>query len=132
MWSRFTRFDYYWPALAHLGEQEVLNKELYCDGTSADDSVFGYQERWAEYRYAPSQITGTLRSQYATSLDSWHLAQEFASLPVLNQSFIEENVPISRVVAVQDEHELIGDFWFDVSCTRPMPTYSIPGLIDHF
>lgn len=132
MWSRQTRYDYYWPALAHLGEQEVYNKEIFADASANDDDVFGYQERWAEYRYAPSKITGALRSSYATSLDVWHLSQDFSTLPVLNQSFIEEAPPISRVVAVTSEPEFIFDGFFDVVCTRPMPTYSVPGLIDHF
>lgn len=133
MWSRQTRFDYYWPALAHLGEQEVLNREIYAQGTGDDELVFGYQERWAEYRYGMSQITGKLRSSYATSLDVWHLSQDFgATPPVLNADFIEENPPISRVVAVPTEPEFIFDAFFDVVCTRPMPTYSVPGLIDHF
>jgi hypothetical protein len=133
MWSRQTRYDYYWPALAHIGEQEVLNKEILADGSAADDNVFGYQERWSEYRYGISKITGKLRSSYATSLDHWHLSQDFGgTLPVLNQSFIEEDVPIDRIIAVSSEPEFIFDGFFDVICTRPMPTYSVPGLIDHF
>ena len=95
MFSRQTRFDYYYPALAHLGEQAVLSKEIYVDGTANDQDVFGYQERFAEYRYKPSQITGQFRSTYASSLDSWHLSQEFDSRPTLNQTFIEENPPRS-------------------------------------
>lgn len=132
MWSRQTRFDFYWPALAHLGEQEVVSREIYWDGTANDDDVFGYQERWSEYRYAHSIITGALRSSFATSLDAWHLSIDFGSRPLLNQSFIESAVPVDRVVAVPSEPSLIGDFWHEVSCTRPMPTYSVPGLIDHF
>lgn len=130
--SRQTRWDFYWPALAHIGEQAVLNKEIYAQGTSADDNVFGYQERFAEYRYKPSQITGKMRSQAATSLDNWHLAQEFSALPVLNSSFIEENPPVDRVIAVTSEPHLLLDMFFDLKCARPMPTYSVPGLIDHF
>ena len=132
MWSRQTRWDYYWPALAHIGEQAVLNKEIYTDGTSADDQVFGYQERFAEYRYKPSLITGHFRSNYATSLDTWHLAQDFASLPVLDSTFIEENPPIDRCIAVPTEPHLILDSYFSLKCARPMPMYSVPGLIDHF
>ena len=132
MFSRQTKYDFYWPALAHLGEQEVLNKEIWTSGTSPDDEVFGYQERWAEYRYFPSKITGVLRSDYATSLDTWHLSQDFATLPALNSDFIEESPPVSRVVVVQDEPEFIFDGYFNITCTRPMPTYSVPGLIDHF
>ncbi|NDG53473.1 MAG: phage capsid protein, partial [Flavobacteriia bacterium] len=130
--SRQTRWDFYWPALAHLGEQAVLNKEIYAQGTTADDDVFGYQERYAEYRYKPSQITGQMRSNFAQSLDTWHLAQDFGSLPALNASFIEENPPVDRVTAVQDYPNLILDMYFKLTCARPMPTFSVPGLIDHF
>lgn len=130
--SRRDRWDFYWPALAHIGEQAVLNKEIYAQGTTADDDVFGYQERFAEYRYKPSQITGQMRSNYAQSLDSWHLAQDFSSLPALNASFIEENPPVDRVVAVTSEPDIILDAHFNMKCARPMPTYSVPGLIDHF
>lgn len=132
MWSRQTRFDYYWPALAHLGEQAVLNKEIYAQGTADDDKVFGYQERWAEYRYFPSQITGKFRSTYAQSLDVWHLAQEFAELPKLNAEFIVDNPPVARVLAVQNEPQILLDCYFSLSCVRPMPIYSVPGLVDHF
>jgi hypothetical protein len=132
MWSRRDRWDFYWPALAHLGEQAVLNEEIYTQGTSADQDVFGYQERYAEYRYKPSQITGKMRSNAAGSLDVWHLSQDFSSVPLLNASFIEENPPIDRVVALPTEPDLLFDWYFDMKCTRPMPTYSVPGLIDHF
>ena len=131
MWSRRTRFDFYWPALAHLGEQAVLNKEIYYSATN-NDGVFGYQERYAEYRYKPSQITSIFRSQAAGTLDVWHLAQNFTSAPVLNTTFIEENPPIARVIAVPSEPEFLGDFYFRLRCVRPMPVYSVPGLIDHF
>ena len=132
MWSRRDRWDFYWPALAHLGEQAVLNEEIYTQGTSADQDVFGYQERYAEYRYKPSQITGKMRSNATGSLDVWHLSQDFSSVPVLNASFIEENPPIDRVVALPTEPDLLFDWYFDMKCTRPMPVYSVPGLIDHF
>jgi hypothetical protein len=132
MWSRQDRWDFYWPALAHIGEQAVLNKEIYAQGTTADDGVFGYQERFAEYRYKPSMITGQFRSTAATSLDNWHLAQDFGSLPALNSSFIEENPPLDRVLAVPSEPDLLLDAFFDLKCARPMPVYSVPGLIDHF
>jgi hypothetical protein len=132
MWSRRDRWDFYWPALAHLGEQAVLNQEIYTQGTSADALTFGYQERFAEYRYKPSQITGKMRSNATGSLDVWHLAQDFTSLPALNASFIEENPPIDRVIAVPSEPEFIWDWYFDLKTTRPMPVYSVPGLIDHF
>ena len=130
--SRQTRWDFYWPALAHLGEQAVLNKEIYAQGTSADDDVFGYQERYAEYRYKPSMITGQMRSNYSSSLDTWHLAQDFGSLPVLNASFIEENPPVDRVTAVSSYPNMLLDMYFKLKCARPMPTYGVPGLIDHF
>lgn len=132
MWSRQSRFDFYWPALAHLGEQAVLNKEIYAQGNDEDDQVFGYQERYAEYRYKPSLITGKLRSSDPQTLDVWHLSQKFSTLPKLNSDFIEENPPVSRVVAVQNEPHFIGDFYFDLKCIRPMPLYGVPGLIDHF
>jgi hypothetical protein len=130
--SRQTRWDFYWPALAHIGEQAVLNKEIYATGGADDDNVFGYQERFAEYRYKPSQVTGKMRSTSAQSLDNWHLAQEFSALPVLNSSFIEENPPVDRVIAVTTEPHMLLDMHFDLKCARPMPTYSVPGLIDHF
>lgn len=126
MFSRQTRFDFYWPSLAHLGEQAVLNKEIYCQGTSADDAVFGYQERYAEYRYKPSVITGQFRSTHPTPLDCWHLAQEFETLPVLNESFIEENPPVDRVVAVQSEPHILYDSFISLRCARPMPVYGTP------
>lgn len=132
MWSRRTRYDFYWPALAHLGEQAVLSKEIYADGTSDDELVFGYQERWAEYRYKPSKITGEFRSSFAQSLDTWHLSQDFSARPQLNETFIAENPPVDRVIAVQDEPHFLLDAHFSLRCARPMPLYSVPGLIDHF
>lgn len=132
MWSRKTRYDFYWPSLAHLGEQAVLNKEIYAQGTSADDDVFGYQERYAEYRYGKNEITGRFRSSYPQSLDVWHLAQKFESLPTLSKSFIEENVPMDRVVAVPSEPDILFDSLINVKAARPMPLYGVPGLIDHF
>lgn len=132
MWSRQTRFDFYWPVLAHLGEQAILSKEIFADGSSSDDDVFGYQERYAEYRYYPNMITGKMRSTDPQSLDVWHLAQEFSNRPVLNSQFIEENVPIDRVLAVTNEPEVLLDCYFNLSCVRPMPVYSVPGLVDHF
>lgn len=132
MFSRSTRYDFYWPALAHLGEQPVLNKEIYAQGTDVDSEVFGYQERWAEYRYFPSQITGKFRSTYAQSLDSWHLSEEFEALPSLNSTFIKDSTPLDRCIAVTDEPHFIMDCFLDLKCTRPMPMYSVPGLIDHF
>lgn len=132
LWSRRTRFDFYWPALAHLGEQAVLNKEIYAQGTAADEEVFGYQERYAEYRYFPSIITGKFRSNAIGSLDFWHLSQNFANLPALNADFIKDNPPIERIVAVPSEPNFLLDVYFQEKCVRPMPVYGVPGLIDHF
>jgi len=132
MFSRSTRWDYYWPALAHLGEQSVLNQEIMAQGLPADTAVFGYQERFAEYRYKPSQITGTFRSSHPQSLDTWHLAQDFATLPTLGGAFIEEDPPVDRVIAVLNEPQFLWDSYFQLRCARPMPMYSVPGLIDHF
>ncbi len=132
-WSRQTRYDFYWPALAHLGEQAILNQEIYAQGNADDASTFGYQERYAEYRYKPSQITGKFRSTVSSgSLDNWHLAQDFSALPSLNASFIEENPPVDRVIAVTSEPQLLLDVYFKLKCARPMPTYSVPALLSHF
>ncbi len=132
--SRSTRWDFYWPALSHIGEQSILNKEIFTAGTAAgtDDNVFGYQERFAEYRYKPSQITGQMRSNFSTPLDTWHLAQDFSALPTLGATFIVENPPVDRVIAVPSEPHFIFDSFFNYRCARPMPIYSVPGLIDHF
>ncbi|WNK14177.1 MAG: major capsid protein [Microvirus sp.] len=133
MWSRKSRFDFYWPALSHIGEQAVLQKEIFCTGVPLqDDKVFGYQERFAEYRYRPSQITGLFRSSAPQSLDIWHLAQDFATAPVLDSNFIEENPPVDRIVAVPAEPQFLLDMYFKQQCSRPMPVYGVPGLIDHF
>jgi hypothetical protein len=132
MWSRLTRYDHYFPALAHLGEQPILNKELYAQGSLAggldDAKVFAYQERWAEYRYKPSKITGQFRSNHATSLDAWHLSQDFATLPTLGPTFIQETPPMDRVLAVPSEPDFIFDSLINLTCVRPMPIYSVPGL----
>lgn len=132
MFSRESRYDFYWPAFAHLGEQAVFNREIYCDGSANDEDAFGYQERYAEYRYKPNAVTGKMRSTYTSPLDQWHLALEFGSLPSLNASFIEDAPPLSRVVKLTNQPEFYSDFWFDLRCARPMPTFSVPGLIDHF
>lgn len=133
MWSRSTRFDFYWPALAQIGEQAILKKELFVSNSSAtDDAVFGYQERYAEYRYAPSRLSGKFRSDATGSLEVWHLAQDFSSAPALNSTFIQYDTPISRVQAVTTEPDFIFDAWFDYKCARPMPLYGVPGMIDHF
>jgi Capsid protein (F protein) len=135
MWSRSTRYDFYFPAFAMLGEQAILNKEIYVTGQAADNDVFGYQERWAEYRYNPSLITGLFKSTSAGTIDAWHLAQKFTSLPTLNNTFIQENPPISRIVAVGSSangQQFLCDTFFNNRVARPMPLYSVPGLIDHF
>lgn len=132
MFSRRNRVEFYWPSFAHLGEQAVLNKEIYAQGNSQDDDVFGYQERYAEYRYKPSKVTGKFRSNDPQSLQVWHLSQYFDSLPKLNGTFIQDNPPLSRVLAVQDEPQILFDSYISNICTRPMPVYSVPGLVDHF
>nr|QJB20615.1 MAG: major capsid protein [Microvirus sp.] len=132
MWSRSTRFDFYWPALSHIGEQAVSSQEIYVDGSASDADVFGYQERYAEYRYKPSLITGLMRSTAANTLDVWHLAQKFTTRPTLNSVFIAEDPPISRVIAVPSEPQFLLDTYFKLICARPMPVYGVPGLIDHF
>lgn len=137
MWLRTTQYDFYWPALANIGEQVVQNQEIYAidpsgGGAAQNTAAFGYQERYAEYRYKPNQITGYFRSTSSTPLDAWHLAQKFTSLPVLNSTFITENPPISRVVAVPSAPHFLLDSHFEYKCARPMPVYAIPGLVDHF
>ena len=135
MWSRSTRYDFYFPAFAMLGEQSILNQEIYVTGDTTDSSVFGYQERWAEYRYNPSRISSLFRSTAAGTIDGWHLAEKFTSVPTLSSSFIVSNPPVSRVVAVgaaANGQQFIFDSFFDVKKARPMPMYSVPGLIDHF
>ena len=135
MWSRSTRYDFYFPAFATLGEQAVLNQEIYVTGDTTDTSVFGYQERWAEYRYYPSRISSLFRSTASGTIDGWHLAQKFTSLPTLNDTFIQDNPPVARTLAVgsaANGQQFIFDSFFDVKKARPMPMYSVPGLIDHF
>lgn len=133
-WSRKTRFDYYWPVFANIGEQAVLNKEIYAQGTAKDDEVFGYQEAWSDYRYKPNRVTGEMRSAYAQSLDVWHLADDYSSLPSLSDTWIREDKnTIDRVLAVKSSvsNQLFADIYVQNRATRPMPMYSIPGLIDH-
>lgn len=132
MFSRRTKHDFYWPTLAALGEQAVLNKEIFHDGTAADDDVWGYQERYAEYRYKPSLITGTMRSTHPVGLDAWHLGYEFTTRPALNDEFIQENPPVSRVVAVPTQPHFIMDSQWALRHVRPMPLNGTPGMIDHF
>lgn len=142
-WSRKTRFDYYYPVLANIGEQAILNKEIYAQGSGVtnpdtnqpiDNEVFGYQEAWADYRYKPSRVTGEMRSNIDNSLDSWHFADDYDSLPRLSDSWIrEDKSPVDRVLAVQSSvaNQLFADIFIQNTTTRPMPMYSIPGLIDH-
>jgi len=132
LWSREGRYDFFWPALSHLGEQAILNKEIYVAGTTVDEDVFGYIPRYDEYRYKPSMITSKFRSSDPESLDVWHLAQEFSGTPVLGSAFIEDNPPIDRVIAVPDEPHFLLDCFFNLRSVRPMPMYGVPGLIDHF
>lgn len=134
MMQRQTRYDYYWPALSHLGEQAIRNKEIWWEpaGGSDNNITWGFQERYAEYRYQPSLITGLFRSEHPTSLDVWHLSQDFATLPELDGPFLLEDPPIDRVVAVPSEPDLLVDVWHSVKATRPMPVYAVPGLVDHF
>lgn len=141
-WSRKDRFDYYWPVFANIGEQAVKNKEIFAQGPAVkdsagaviDDQVFGYQEAWADYRYKPSRVTGEMRSQYAQSLDVWHLADDYTALPALSDSWIrEDKTNVDRVLAVTSSvsNQLFADIYIKNRTTRPMPMYSIPGLIDH-
>lgn len=134
-WLRQTREEFYWPSFAHLGEQAVLNKEIYAQGTDVDNQVFGYQERYAECRYHPSIITGKMRSTYAQSVDVWHFAQKFDALPALNGEFIQDQASyqaIKRISAVQSEPQFYLDAYLDLKCARPMPVYGVPGMLDHF
>lgn len=135
IWTRKTRYDFYWPALSHLGEQTILNKEIFHDHTADDsvnDGIWGYQERYAEYRYQPGRITGKFRSADPQSLDVWHLSQDINTLPGLNIFFVTDVPPIARVSAVTEEPHLLADVWHDIKATRPMPVYAVPGMVDHF
>lgn len=131
MWTRSTRFSYYDPMLANLGEQAVLNQEIYAQGTAQDQEVFGYQEAWADYRYRTNMVTSEMRSSYAQTLDAWHYADKYNELPKLSGKWITENkANIDRTLAVQssNSHQFICNFYFDQTWTRPLPIYSIPGL----
>lgn len=133
MWLRSTVYDFYWPTFAHLGEQAIELREIYAQGSEDDSTVFGYQERYAEYRYKPSQITGKFRSSVVNgSLDKWHLSQFFKNAPTLNEEFITENPPIERIIAVPSEPEFLLDIGFRYTTVRPMPMFGTPGLVDHF
>ena len=133
-WSRKDRLDYYFPVFANIGEQPILNKEIYAQGTTQDDEVFGYQEAWADYRYKPSRVAGEMRSMAQTSLDVWHLADEYTQLPKLSDAWIrEDKTNVDRVLAVTSSvsNQMFADLYIQCKATRPMPVYSIPGLIDH-
>lgn len=132
LWSRETQYDFFFPTFAHLGEQAVLNKEIFVSGTATDEEVFGYQERYAEYKYKRSQLTGLFRSDASGSLDAWHLSQDFANTPTLGDEFIKSNTPLDRCIAVPSEPHFIMDAYFDYTSIRPMPVFSPPGMIDHF
>lgn len=132
MWSRKGRYDYYWPVLANIGEQAILNKEIYAQGNTTDEEAFGYQEAWADYRYKPNKVTGLFRSNSAQSLDAWHYAQDYNALPTLSTAWMEQtDTEMKRTLAVQNQPDFIADFYFMNKTTRCMPVYSIPGLIDH-
>jgi len=133
-WFKDTRFDFYYPVLSQIGEQSVLNQEIYYQNSAADANVFGYQERYAEYRYKPSRMTGLFRPTHASTLASWHLSEEFTTLPTLGNTFIKSNTaaPLDRAISVPSEPQVIADFFFDMKCARPMPLYGVPGNLDHF
>lgn len=138
-YNRFSRLDFAYPVLAHLGEQAILNQEIFMQGDAVvsgpnivDYEPFGYQERYAEYRYKPSEICGEFRSDYAQSLDVWHVAQDFANLPVLNEEFIKSNTPMARVLSVTTQDQFEVDMSFKLICGRPLPMYGVPGFVDHF
>lgn len=127
--SRKNRTDFYFPALANIGEQGILEKEIFADGTSADDDIFGYQEAWAEYRYAQNHITGELNSDYAQSLDIWHYGDDYSEQPTLSDSWIREtDANVERTLAIQSQDQFIMNFYIDQTWVRPMPIYSIPSL----
>ncbi len=132
MWSRSTRYDFYIPALANLGEQAVLNKEIFVSNDANDDLVFGYQERWSEYRMKMSRVVGTFNPDVGGGLAHWHLAEDFSTLPALNNTFMQDATPMARIVASTDEPDFILDMWFDYKCARPLPVFSVPGLTSRF
>lgn len=133
-WTKQTRYDFYYPVLSQLGEQSVLNREIFYQNSSADEEVFAYQERYAEYRYKPSRLTGLFRVDATATLSSWHLSEDFGALPTLGDTFIQSNTgtPLDRAISVPSEPQIIADFFFDMKCARPMPLYGVPGNLDHF
>jgi len=134
MWFKDTRYDYYYPVLSQIGEQSILNREIFYQNTADDEGVFGYQERYSEYRYKPSRLTGLFRVDVATNLASWHLSEDFTTLPALGDTFIQSNTgtPLDRAISIPSEPQIIADFFFDMKCARPMPLYGVPGNLDHF
>jgi hypothetical protein len=135
-WMKDTRYDFYYPVLSQIGEQSVLNEEIWYTSPDAavNEQVFGYQERYAEYRYKPSRLSGLFRVDHASTLAAWHLSEDFASLPTLGDTFIQSNTgtPLDRAIAVPSEPQFIADFYFDMRCARPMPLFGVPGNLDHF
>ena len=133
-WAKSTRYDFYWPVLAQIGEQSVLNKEIYYEAAGSPEAVFGYQERYAEYRYKPSRLTGLFAHDASGSLNAWHLSEEFTSAPSLGDTFIQSNsgTPLDRAIALATEPQFIADIYFSMRCARPMPLYGVPGNLDHF
>lgn len=134
MWTRSTRYDYYWPSLAHLGEKTIRNDEIYCDGSVNDTAVFGYQEAWSEYRYKPSMVTGLFKSTSSGTIDGWHASQRFTSLPTLNDTFIQDTPPLSRILAVgaaANGQQFICDIMFEINLARMLPVYSVPNISSH-
>ena len=132
-WNRKGKFDFYIPQLANIGEQAILNKEIYAQGTNADEQAFGYQEAWADYRYKPSQVTGKMRSNATGTLNAWHYAENYSALPTLSTTWIDEdNSVITRTLAVTNEPQFIGDFYFNTTWVREMPVYSVPGLSERY
>lgn len=133
-WFKETRYDFYWPVLSQIGEQEVLSREIFYQGVAADNDVFGYQERYAEYRYKPSRLTHLMRPQAGLTLASWHLGENFTTRPSLSDEFIRSNTeaPLDRAISVPDQPHMVADFYFDLKCARPMPLYGVPGNLDHF
>lgn len=132
MWLKSTRYDFFWPKLQELGEQSVFNQEIYCDPAGSPNDVFGYQERYAEYRYRPSEIHGAFRSTYATPIDQWHLAEEFGSQPALNDTFVVQSTPIERAIAIDTEPDLLCDYYFKLTSARPMMTQGVPATLGRF
>lgn len=133
-WWKSTRYDWYYPVLAQIGEQSILNQEIFYQNDANDDLVFGYQERYAEYRYKPSRLSGLFRVDHASTLSAWHLSEDFSALPTLGSSFIQSNTgtPLDRALAINTEPHIIADFFFDMQCARPMPLWGVPGMLDHF